>query len=157
MFCIFIYLYYRSIFFQMLYQVYIYAIGVERVHVGRVANLCVTRSGMMYLTWTCEMRGSWIIHRILDNLRIVTVACYLVFVLCVFRSWFWQCSPVVLWYTDIRQVIREQWGYATEIMNERYTRPTPNNMRQSLFLGGFMTYPSWECFNLTLIFFDIMH
>jgi hypothetical protein len=26
------------------------AIGVERVHVGHVANLCVTRSGTMHLT-----------------------------------------------------------------------------------------------------------
>jgi hypothetical protein len=28
---------------------FIYAIGVERVRVGQVANLCVTRSGMMHL------------------------------------------------------------------------------------------------------------
>jgi hypothetical protein len=30
--------------------VFIYVIGVERVCVGHVANLCDTRSGMMYLT-----------------------------------------------------------------------------------------------------------
>jgi hypothetical protein len=36
--------------FLMLYEVFIYAIGVECVRVGRVANLCVTRSGTMHLT-----------------------------------------------------------------------------------------------------------
>jgi hypothetical protein len=41
-------------------------------------NLCVTHSGMMHLTLTCEMRGSFIVQRILDNLRIMTIACYLV-------------------------------------------------------------------------------
>jgi hypothetical protein len=55
-------------------------IGVERVRVGHVANLCVTRSRMMHLTRTCEMRGFRIIQRILDSLRMMTVACYLVFV-----------------------------------------------------------------------------
>jgi hypothetical protein len=54
--------------------------------VGRVANLCVTCSGLMHLTRTSEMRGYRIIQLILDNLRIVTVACYLVSVLCVFLS-----------------------------------------------------------------------
>jgi hypothetical protein len=34
------------------------AIGVELVCVGRVVNICVTRSGMMHLTCTCEMCGS---------------------------------------------------------------------------------------------------
>jgi hypothetical protein len=39
-----------NILFLMLYEVFIYAIGVERVRVGHVANLCVIRSGMMHLT-----------------------------------------------------------------------------------------------------------
>jgi hypothetical protein len=39
-----------NILFPMLYEVFIYAIGVERVRVGHVANLCVTRLGMMHLT-----------------------------------------------------------------------------------------------------------
>jgi hypothetical protein len=30
--------------------VFIYAIGVERVRVGHVANICVIHSGMMHLT-----------------------------------------------------------------------------------------------------------
>jgi hypothetical protein len=34
------------------------AIGVERVRVGRVVNLCITRSEMMHITLTCEMRDS---------------------------------------------------------------------------------------------------
>jgi hypothetical protein len=33
----------------MLYEVFIYAIGIERVRVGHVANLCITRSGTMHL------------------------------------------------------------------------------------------------------------
>jgi hypothetical protein len=33
------------------------AIGVACVRVGRVANLCVTNSGMMQLTLTCGIRG----------------------------------------------------------------------------------------------------
>jgi hypothetical protein len=37
---------------------FIYVIGVECVRVGRVVNLCVTRSGTMHLIKTCEMRGS---------------------------------------------------------------------------------------------------
>jgi hypothetical protein len=39
-----------NILFPMLYEVFIYVICVERVCVGYVANLCVTRSGIMYLT-----------------------------------------------------------------------------------------------------------
>jgi hypothetical protein len=39
-----------NILFSMLYEVFIYAIGVECVTVGHVANLCVTRSGMTHLT-----------------------------------------------------------------------------------------------------------
>jgi hypothetical protein len=34
----------------MLYEVFIYAISVERVRVGHVANLRVTHSEMMHLT-----------------------------------------------------------------------------------------------------------
>jgi hypothetical protein len=34
----------------MLYEVFIYVIGVECVRVGHVANLCITYSGMMHLT-----------------------------------------------------------------------------------------------------------
>jgi hypothetical protein len=33
---------------------------------------------MMHLTLTCEMCGSRIVQRILDSLRMTTVACYLV-------------------------------------------------------------------------------
>jgi hypothetical protein len=39
-----------NISFLMLYEVFIYAIGVERVRVGQVANLCVSHSGIMHLT-----------------------------------------------------------------------------------------------------------
>jgi hypothetical protein len=39
-----------NILFLMLYEVFIYAIVVERVRVGHVANLCVTHSGMIHLT-----------------------------------------------------------------------------------------------------------
>jgi hypothetical protein len=39
-----------NILFLMLYEVFIYVICVERVCVGHVANLCVTRSEIMYLT-----------------------------------------------------------------------------------------------------------
>jgi hypothetical protein len=97
MLCILIFIYIIRYFLSdALWNMYIYAISVERVCVGRVenlcvghvANLCVTRSETMHLTWTYEMRGSWIIQRILDSLRMTTVACYLVFVLCVFHSWF---------------------------------------------------------------------
>jgi hypothetical protein len=34
----------------MLYEVFIFAIGVEHVCVGHVANLCITHSGTMHLT-----------------------------------------------------------------------------------------------------------
>jgi hypothetical protein len=88
------------------------------------------------------MRGSRTVQRILVSLRMVTVACYLVSVLCVIRSLFWQRNPVVLRYIDIGHVIEEQRDYATEIMNGRYTRQTPDTTQRSLFLGGFRTYPS---------------
>jgi hypothetical protein len=39
-----------NILFLMLYEEFIYAIGVERVCVRHVANLCVTYSGTMHLT-----------------------------------------------------------------------------------------------------------
>jgi hypothetical protein len=50
MFYILIFLYYRSIFFLMFYEMFIYVIHVERVRVGYVANLCVTYLGTMHLT-----------------------------------------------------------------------------------------------------------
>jgi hypothetical protein len=37
----------------------------------------------VHLTLTCEMRGSRIVQRIFDSLRIATVACYLVSGSCV--------------------------------------------------------------------------
>jgi hypothetical protein len=61
-------------------------IGVERIRVGRVANICVTHSGIMHLTLTCEMCGSRIVQRILNILRIATVACYVVSASCIFCS-----------------------------------------------------------------------
>jgi hypothetical protein len=39
-----------NILFLMLYEVFIYTIGVEHVRVGHIVNLCVTRSGTMHLT-----------------------------------------------------------------------------------------------------------
>jgi hypothetical protein len=39
-----------NILFLMLYEVFIYAIGVERIRVGHIASLCVTHSGTMHLT-----------------------------------------------------------------------------------------------------------
>jgi hypothetical protein len=39
-----------NILFLMHYDVFIYVIGVERVRVGHVANLCVTHSETMHLT-----------------------------------------------------------------------------------------------------------
>jgi hypothetical protein len=104
--------------------------------------LSVTRSGTMHLTLTCEMHGSWIVQCILDSLRMVIVACYLVSASCIFRSWFQQQNPIVLWHTDIGRVIKEQRGYAAKITNRRYTRQTLDNTRRSLFLGEFRTYPS---------------
>jgi hypothetical protein len=34
---------------KLMNEVFIYAIGVERVRVEHVANLCITHSGMMHL------------------------------------------------------------------------------------------------------------
>jgi hypothetical protein len=42
--------------------------------------------------------------------------------LCIFHSWFRQRNPIVLRHTDIDRVIGEQWGYDTEITNEKYMR-----------------------------------
>jgi hypothetical protein len=39
-----------NILFPMLYEVFIYVIGVECVRAGHVAKLCVTCSGTMHLT-----------------------------------------------------------------------------------------------------------
>jgi hypothetical protein len=39
-----------NILFLMFCEVFIYVIGVERVYVGHVANLCVTHSRTMHLT-----------------------------------------------------------------------------------------------------------
>jgi hypothetical protein len=54
------------------------AICVARVRVGRVANLCVSRSATMHLILTREMRGSQIVQRNLDSIRMMIVTCYLV-------------------------------------------------------------------------------
>jgi hypothetical protein len=59
------------------------AIGVAGVRVGCIANICITRSGTMHLTLTCEIRDSRIVQRILYNLRMMIVACYLIFGSCV--------------------------------------------------------------------------
>jgi hypothetical protein len=82
MLCILIFIYIIDQYFlsDALWNMFIYMIRVECVRVGYVANLCVTRSGTMYLTWTCEMRGSRIVLRILGSLRMMTVVCYLVYV-----------------------------------------------------------------------------
>jgi hypothetical protein len=49
---------------------------------------------------------------------------------------------IVLRHIDIGCAFEEQWNYAAEIMNERYTSQKPNSMRRLLSLGDFMTYPS---------------
>jgi hypothetical protein len=52
MFCILLFIYIIAQYlFIRCFMKYVYgAIGVERVCVGRVANLCITRSGTMHLT-----------------------------------------------------------------------------------------------------------
>jgi hypothetical protein len=50
MFCILIYLHYRSIFLSDALSSIYGAVGVEHVRVGRIANLYITHSGTMYLT-----------------------------------------------------------------------------------------------------------
>jgi hypothetical protein len=63
----------------MLYEICLFTrLGVKCVCVGHVANLCITRSETMHLTRTCEMRDSRIVQRILNILRMTTVACYLI-------------------------------------------------------------------------------
>jgi hypothetical protein len=144
MLCILIFIYIiGQYFFIWCFMKYVYgAIGVERVRIVCVANLCVTHSRMIHLTWTCEIHGFWIVQHILDNLRMVTVAFDLVSVLCVFHSWLRQRNPIILWHIDIGRVNREQRGYAAKITNGRYTRQILDNTWRSLFLGGFRTYPS---------------
>jgi hypothetical protein len=79
MLCILIFIYIIAKYFLSDALLNIYgAIGVEHVSVGHVANLCVTCSRTMHLTWTCEMRGFQIVQRILDNLRMMTIVYYLV-------------------------------------------------------------------------------
>jgi hypothetical protein len=58
---IFIYIIDQYFLFDALWNMFIYAIVVERVRVELVVNLCVTHSGMMHLMWTYEMCGSWIV------------------------------------------------------------------------------------------------
>jgi hypothetical protein len=105
-----------------------------------VADLCVTHSEMVHLTFTCEMcspncpayfrqpgngGGCMLFGR-----RLVYV-----------HSWFWWHNPVVLRRTSFRRVFREQRGYAAEITNEMYTSQRSNNTQLPPFLGGFRTYP----------------
>jgi hypothetical protein len=40
------------------FMVYIIVIVYDAIGVERVVNICVTRSGTMHLTCTCEMCGS---------------------------------------------------------------------------------------------------
>jgi hypothetical protein len=47
---IFIYIIGQYFLFDALLNMFIYVIGVERVRVGHVVNICVTHLGMMYLT-----------------------------------------------------------------------------------------------------------
>jgi hypothetical protein len=124
-------------------------------------NLCVTHFVMMHLTLTCELRGSWILQRILDSLRMMKVACYLVFVSCTFRLWFRQRNSIILWHTGINRLIAEQRGYGVKIMNRRYMRQnqiTCNGCHSWVGLGPiypnrvyFVTYLSWQCALLCLI------
>jgi hypothetical protein len=46
-------------------------------------NLCVTHSGRMHLTLTCEMCDFRIVHCILDSPRMAIFVCYLVSDSCV--------------------------------------------------------------------------
>jgi hypothetical protein len=50
----------------------------------------------------------------------VIVTYYLVSSSCVSFVHDWQHNTIVLWHTDIKHMIREQRGYAAEIMNGRY-------------------------------------
>jgi hypothetical protein len=71
-----LYLHYHSIYFYSMCLSNVYkAIGVEHVCVGYVVNLYVIRLGTVHLTLTCKMHGFQIIQRILDDLRIATIAC----------------------------------------------------------------------------------
>jgi hypothetical protein len=67
---------------------------------------------------------------------------WLYWLLCIFYPWFQQRNLIVLRHIDIRCVFEEQWNYAAEITNEKYTSQKPNNIRRLLYLGDFMTYPS---------------
>jgi hypothetical protein len=49
-------------------------------------NLCVTHSGMMHLTLSCEVHHSRIVQCILDSLRMVASVCYLVTLAFVYLS-----------------------------------------------------------------------
>jgi hypothetical protein len=72
-------------------------------------------------------------HPFLDNLRMVTAACYLVSGFRVSSICGFNC--VTLLFSSVR-------GYAAKIMNGRRTSQKLDNTQQSSFLGGFMTYAS---------------
>jgi hypothetical protein len=138
-----LYLHYPSIFFySMLYEICLWS------------NRCRTCTCMTYSEPMCHpfvndashmnLWDAWFPNcpAYFGHQRMATVVCYLVSIFCVFHSWFRQRNPIVLRHTDIGRLIGEKWGYATKIMNERYTRQTSDNIWRSLFLGGFRTYIS---------------
>jgi hypothetical protein len=53
------------------------------VDIRCLANLCVTHSGTMYLTFSCEVCDSIIVQHILEILRMMGVVCYLVYSSCI--------------------------------------------------------------------------
>jgi hypothetical protein len=147
MFCILIHLHYCSIFFwcfikcttcmcRMCSEPMYHPFGNDASHMNlwdAWFSNCLAYFGQSENGDCCVLSGvCLVLSGILDRVRMATVACYLVFVLC----------PIVLRHTNIGRAIREQWGYATEIPNGRYTRQTPDNTQRSLFLAGFRRYPS---------------
>jgi hypothetical protein len=142
----------------MVYEIGLFTrLCVEPVCVGHIVNLCITHSGIMHLTWTCEMCGPWIVHRILHSLRMATVACYLLWDVWSLNcpSYFTQpengnlclCVSSICNFVSVNMLFSDTpisgvWSENNGVMlpksrlEDTHTRQTPNNMRRSLFLGG---------------------
>jgi hypothetical protein len=111
----------RYIFWTSLWNIVFYlhhVVELYRVHVT-LANLCVTHSGMMHLTLSCEVHHSWIIP--FGQPENGGRCMHIWFLIRVPSVHDFDSVTLLFSFTPISRCEGEQWGYAVEIMNERYT------------------------------------
>jgi hypothetical protein len=112
MLCILIFIYIISqYFFIWCFIKYVYLRDRCRTCTCSTCSKPMHHSGTMHLTWTCEMRGSWIVQHILDNLRMTTIVYFL---MSVFVSFIHDFGSITLLFSNT--LISGVWSENSGVM-----------------------------------------